>query len=718
VFPAFAVSLEGDCQMPQQVRKGVMNKKIKWAAIIGVGIIVVVVAVVYIVLAAYDFNKFKPQIVDAVLKSTGRTLEIGGPVDVKAGLSPRLVLTDLAFQNAEWASRPQMVTLKRLEVQVALFPLLSNEIEIKRLILIEPDILIERDSKGRSNLSFKSSEQKPSEESAESKSTGPPLLEFNNVKIENGRLEYRDGASGKAYVVSLKELVAQADSPNSPMDLNVDGAYNNEPFAIQGEFGPLSQIMQASGEWALEVKVQMAGAELAVNGTAKNAPKGSLDMQLAAEVPEPGRLDAIVPGGFPVSQPVSLSGRAVQTGDRAYRISDLQVKLGDNDLTGTVEVDLNQTPMFVNADLASQKFDTRTLAKSKKATGKKEKASKNRSGKVFPNDPLPYDALKNVQGNIKLAAGKLILSGLVVNELKAECSIKDGRLVMKPFTAGIGGGKMTAEMSMAALKKDGELSLTVKADGVSLGQMFKEMKVPAFMTGVIDVDVSLEGQGKSVADVLAKSNGHTGLVLSGGQVSNGHIELLGAAISTSLFRMLNPLEKRPNVTRIRCGVINFRVKNGIAVSRAIVADTSSMTVVGEGIVNLRNEAMNISLKPVPKDGIAGFSLSPGQLAKAFRLQGRLTSPHLALDPKETALALGKAVRGGLVFGPAGVAAALLGSETGDKNPCINAIHAAEKGVRYTGGAAPGVFDKVTDTVTTGVKDTLDEAGDALKKIFK
>lgn len=139
-----------------------------------------------------------------------------------------------------------------------------------------------------------------------------------------------------------------------------------------------------------------------------------------------------------------------------------------------------------------------------------------------------------------------------------------------------------------------------------------------------------------------------------------------------------------------------------------------MTVVGEGIVNLRNEAMNISLKPVPKDGIAGFSLSPGQLAKAFRLQGSLTRPHLALDPKETALALGKAVRGGLLFGPAGVAASLLGSKTGDKNPCLNAIAAAEKGARYTGGAADGVFDKVTD----GVKNTLDDAGNALKKIFK
>ena len=691
-----------------------MNKKIKWAAIIGAGVIVVLVAVVYIVLAAYDFNKFKPQIVDAVMQSTGRTLEIDGPVDVKVGFSPRLVLTDLSFQNAEWASRPQLAKLKRLEVQVALIPLLSNEIEIKRLILIEPDILIERDSKGRSNLAFTPPKETPSKETEETKAAGPPQLVFNDVRIENGRLEYRDGRSGKAYVVNLKSFTAEADSTDDPMDLNVDGAYNDEPFSIQGKIGPLSKIMEASGGWSLESQLLNSRGGLFRQRDRKNSPESALDLQVAAEVPEPDKLEKVIPGGFPLNKPVSLTGHAVQTGESAYRISDLLLKLGDNDLTGSVEIDLNQTPVLVNADLTSQKFDFRKLAKSKKSEEKSGKGSKKRAGKVFPDDALPYEALKNVQGNIKIAASKLIMSGLAVNDLKAEFSIKDGRLDVKPFSAAIGGGTMTAEMSMAALKKDGELKLSVKADGVSLGQMFKEMNAPAFMTGVIDVDISLSGKGKSVADVLAKSNGHTGLTLSGGRVNNGHIELLGAALSTSLFRMLNPLEKRTSYTQIRCGVLNFRVKNGIAVSRAIVADTPSMTVVGEGIVNLRNEAMNISLKPVPKDGIAGFSLSPGQLAKAFRLQGSLTRPHLALDPKETALALGKAVRGGLLFGPAGVAASLLGSKTGDKNPCLNAIAAAEKGARYTGGAADGVFDKVTD----GVKNTLDDAGNALKKIFK
>ena len=695
-----------------------MNKKIKWAAIIGLGIIVVLIAAVYIVLASYDFNKLKPQITQAALNATGRSLEIAGPVDVKFGLTPRLVLTDLAFQNAAWGSRPQMATLKRLEVEVALLPLLSDEIEIKRLILIEPDILIEKNPQGQSNLSFETPKETATPESGETKTSGPPLLVFNNVRIENGLVEYKDGESGKAYKIILKKLMAQADSTDSPMGLDVDGAYNDTPFTVQGKFGPLSKLMQASGEWALEAKVQMAGADLSAKGTIKNAPETELDLQVAANVPEPGRLDSVVPGGLPFSQPVSLAGHATQAGDGAYKISDMQIKLGDSDLAGSAEFNPKQSPMVVNADLKSQKLDLRALSKSDKTAAKKEKPSKKRAGKVFPDDPLPYDALKMAQGKFKITAGQLIVPGLVLNEFNLEGAIKDGKLEVKPFSAGIGGGKVSAEMTMAALEKSGELNLMVKAEGVNLETMFRELKVPAFITGIMNLDVNLAGKGLSVADVLASSDGHTGLTLSGGRVHNGSIELLGAALSSSLFRMLNPLEKRPDYTQIRCAVIDFRVKNGVASSRAIVADTPEMTVVGEGIVSLRNEAMNISLNPVPKEGIAGFSLSPGQLAKAFRLEGSLTSPHLALDPKETILALGKAVRGGLLFGPAGVAASLLASKTADKNPCMSAIADAEKGVRYTGGAADGVFDKVTDKVTNEVKDTLEGAGDALKKIFK
>ena len=44
-----------------------------------------------------------------------------------------------------------MATIKRIEVQLSLLPLLSGGIEVQRFVLIEPDVLLEKNAKGKGN---------------------------------------------------------------------------------------------------------------------------------------------------------------------------------------------------------------------------------------------------------------------------------------------------------------------------------------------------------------------------------------------------------------------------------------------------------------------------------------------------------------------------------------------------------------------------------------
>src|SRR5262249_49480999 len=85
---------------------------------------------------------------------TGRSFEIRGPMSFS-------VLPSLAFRaeqgvlgNAPSASQgggaaPQMVAIKQLDVEVALWPLLSSRIEVTRLVLTEPEIALEIGRDGR-----------------------------------------------------------------------------------------------------------------------------------------------------------------------------------------------------------------------------------------------------------------------------------------------------------------------------------------------------------------------------------------------------------------------------------------------------------------------------------------------------------------------------------------------------------------------------------------
>ena len=161
----------------------------------------------------------------------------------------------------------------------------------------------------------------------------------------------------------------------------------------------------------------------------------------------------------------------------------------------------------------------------------------------------------------------------------------------------------------------------------------------------------------------------------------------------------------------------FDVKDGLAESSALVFDSSFMSVAGEGNINLATEKLNLALKPLPKEGIGTegigkVSLSLGELAKPFKLGGTLANPSLAIDPLQTAKTIGKAARGMAMFGPIGIATALVSARAGgDENPCIAAIEAAKTGIKAP--EKKGVTEKATEGITEGVKGV----GEGIMNLF-
>ena len=132
----------------------------RWKWILGLmGLLFLVLIVTgYIIVASYDYNKLKPRISRAVHEATGRELTLGD-IKVGIGLRPSLEIEKVSFQNAPWGSRPDMAKIKHFEIQLALLPLIRREFQFKRLILVEPDIFLETDLSGKSNLDFKPSEK-------------------------------------------------------------------------------------------------------------------------------------------------------------------------------------------------------------------------------------------------------------------------------------------------------------------------------------------------------------------------------------------------------------------------------------------------------------------------------------------------------------------------------------------------------------------------------
>ena len=703
-----------------------MGRTLKWIIGVVIALIVILVIALYVILSSYDFNDLKPQIAKAAREATGRVLTIKGDIDLEIGFTPSLVLTDIAFQNAPWGSRPEMVKLRRFEVQVALLPLVSGNIEIKRFILVEPDILIETDKDGKSNLAFevpKKMTPAPEKEEAKPPSEGVttlPALAFNQLEIEKGQLTYRDGKSGKTTKVALNHLTANSRGMDSPLELRLSGDLDKTSFDLAGTLGPLAALVDPEKVWPLKVTAKAFDATITLDGSIKDAlAQRGIDIGFRVQIQDWTKLSQLAGKPISIRDPLEINGRIGDTGPKAYKVSDLKIALGTNVIGGNLGINLAKETPYLDVALSSDKLDFRPIlgkesGEEKPKAGPKKSTEKKK--RVFSDEPLPLDGLRQMDGKFKIRINKILLPRLVVNGLAVDTLLKGGHLNVKSLKATIGGGALDGSITLKPRGKGADMAALLKIDGFELGKMLRELGITELIDGSLDVDVKLKGKGGSVASLMAGLNGYTSIIMNQGRINNRYIDLLGGDISTGVFRLLNPAEEKKDYTAIKCMVSRFDIKKGLAESTALVVDTDRMSVVGEGRIDLRTEKLDLSLKPLIKGGAGGLSLSLGELAKPFKLGGTLAKPALALDSAAAALALGKSIGGTALFGLAGIAGVLVGKgDDNDENPCLAAIEAAKTGVKSSKKQKP--VEKKGEPPEDVLKEAIPDMGKTLKRLF-
>jgi hypothetical protein len=237
----------------------------------------------------------------------------------------------------------------------------------------------------------------------------------------------------------------------------------------------------------------------------------------------------------------------------------------------------------------------------------------------------------------------------------------------------VGSGAVGGRVALdASAGKTATLTTTIDAKGVNLGQLMQQMGHPDLVSGAkTDLAVGLRGSGGSVRDVMAGLNGDLLLVLGEGKINNKFVEFLGADFLTQVVEKVNPFRRTDPQTDLKCGVVKFTAKDGMATTdRGIAFETSKMTVVSSGTANLKTEAVDFSLRPNPRDG-AG--IGAGELVKLMRVRGTLAEPKIGIDEMQaakTAISVGAGLATG---GLSALAQGLAGTATADPNPCATAL---------------------------------------------
>ena len=696
--------------MSEQPSPDPRPKRWKWVLAILAILIFSSTFAAFAILSSVDFNTLKPLVAQVVKQETGRDLEIRGAIDFKLGFRPSLIINDLLFQNAPWASRPEMVKIRRVEAKILVLPLLKREIHIARLVLLEPDILLEREKSGKWNFEFERSEGS-SQKRTPSQSFTFPVTAFHQVQVEKGNVSYREATTESVCRFSIDRFTARSEGVESPLVLAFNGSYKGKPLELLGTVGSFLLLKEPGKGCPVDLVLKASSAQLKVQGTIQDMLnlKG-LALKVDAEVQSTSQMAAFLGTTPPVEfGPLQATVSISDEGGKIYKLSDFRVSSKAGDAKGSLTLSMGDKRPKLFGAVTSQRFDLNPFLNGGKTRQAKTESS-TRKNRIFPNDPLPLDIPKSFDVQLKFEAGQVRLAQLPLTNLSMEASLQEGRLTLRPIKVKVAGGDAQGRVELVSQGRVATAKAVFRINQMDLRSLSTELK----LEGKLDLDLDLLSRGSSIAGLMAGLNGGMVAVMGQGRADNKPIQILGGDLAGGVFELLNPSSKEANRTEINCAVGGFDIKDGVAKVTALVVDTPDLSVIGEGLVNLRDETLDLSLKPYSKGGAAGFSLSLTELAKSFKLGGTLAAPSLQMDAEQTMFAALKAAGGVLLFGPAGIVAALAGESSDKENPCLAAIESAKKGVKASGSDRGEVRSGAGDR---GFAGTLKSVGESIKKLF-
>ena len=309
---------------------------------------------------------------------------------------------------------------------------------------------------------------------------------------------------------------------------------------------------------------------------------------------------------------------------------------------------------------------------------------------------------------LEVLVDKMLLPRIALKNFHLEASIRDEGFSVDSLTSGIGGGRLAGTFKLEPSDETFIVSTILDIDQMALHQMLEDMEMDIQGEGMLELKLDLNSKGISMSELMAGLDGNASLVMGEGRIDRNYLKYLGLFkinLISSIVNILSfPVEigKKEKVPVTNCLALRFDIKGGIANLMAFILDTPQTTIAANGRINLSSEKVDIFVKPISKEGIgakglAKFNLSLSELTRVLYLGGTLANPSVAVDTTQTFVTLGKAIGGVVLFGPAGVAAALLSGKIGggSQNLCVEAIEAAQKGVEVR-EEPTGVFNRLGD----------------------
>ena len=391
-----------------------------------------------------DWNDLKPVLASRVGNALGRRVDFAGPLSVSLLPWPSLSAADVTLANPDANPGPggssPMAILPKVEMRLALLPLLGGRVELASVLLRSPDIRLQTLADGRENWRFTGASRPPQGPVEPQSAPAGHGFGVDHLIIEDGRLSFRrpkgapltvDGVTGDLLL----------ESP--------EGGWRARGTAMADGRAVMFSLLLGGGAAApLDLTLGIAGepGDLRINGQLATLGEGRrFTGKISARAPD---LKVVVPGLPP--GPLAVQGR-ITADSGSVDLQDLTLALGGAEARGSAHANFADR-LAVDVGLSLSRLDLDSWLRAAQSAPSRGGLA----GLPGPASPGPPQAGTPAMPPARRLPDWLSLSVDVNADV---VDWRGGRLSGVKINAALANGEITVEQVKARLPGQGDAAL-------------------------------------------------------------------------------------------------------------------------------------------------------------------------------------------------------------------------------------------------------------------
>ncbi|HQR55580.1 MAG TPA: AsmA family protein [Burkholderiaceae bacterium] len=496
------------------------------AALVGVPLGLALVATLIIVAMALsgwsiDASPWRDAAALRASTALGRPVVLQGVLELKPTLSRELAVQigGLRILNPPGFSEQEFVTIGELRVRVDLIEALRGRLRSSSIEASDVALRLERGADGTDNWT-----SPPQSDSGRQQ----PAIDIARIVLRGLEAHYYDSGSATRRSLKVDELTGSIGT-DRPLRLAARGRL--EPgldYSLALDGGPLRLLQDEAENWPFTFEVSAQSARLHADG-AISALQRTARVQVEARAENPALIERLVGSplpGFGASQARCTVTVAAAT----VNISDLQVRLGESELSGQLSLALGGARPRFSGALRAATLDLRPFLAAPTPAESQRPAAEARSEQA-----LPVRRLTAVDAEVDLKIDKWLGPSVDIRDTSLAWRA-DERGVRIPISVTVAGVPLAGGLELDTAAPTPALAMHLGVDNAELGGLAQGFGLGDGVDGTAGrVRLRIAGRGDTTAS-LAR-NLEVSLALAAAR-----LRFAGAARATPIAVSIDALE--------------------------------------------------------------------------------------------------------------------------------------------------------------------------------